>query len=113
MHTKNLEYPFSRRQILGGIMLGAGAAQLANSQQACAPHTFKGIAGHTAADSKPSLLDVPHAPSDSPNIIYIVLDDTGFSDLHCFGSEIATPNIDALASGGLLYNNFRTKAVCA
>ncbi len=40
------------------------------------------------------------------NVIYIVLDDIGFSDLGVYGSEIKTPNIDALAANGLTYNNF-------
>lgn len=43
-----------------------------------------------------------------PNVIYIVLDDIGFSDLGCYGSEIKTPNIDALAQNGIRYNNFNT-----
>jgi len=48
-----------------------------------------------------------------PNIITIVLDDVGFSDLGCFGSEIHTPNIDRLAAQGLRFNRFDTKAVCS
>ena len=44
--------------------------------------------------------------SNSPNIIYIVIDDMGFSDLGSYGSEIKTPNIDKLAANGLRYNNF-------
>jgi len=47
------------------------------------------------------------------NIILIVLDDVGFSDLGAFGGEIRTPNIDALAARGLRYNRFDTKAVCS
>lgn len=47
-----------------------------------------------------------------PNILVIVLDDVGFSDLGSFGSEIRTPAIDALAADGLRYNHFDTKAVC-
>ena len=47
-----------------------------------------------------------------PNIVLIVLDDVGFSDLGAFGSEIRTPNIDALAASGLRYNHFDSKAVC-
>ncbi|WP_411679100.1 sulfatase-like hydrolase/transferase [Clostridium thailandense] len=43
-----------------------------------------------------------------PNVIYIILDDIGFSDLGCYGSEIRTPNIDQLAANGLRYNNFNT-----
>ena len=41
-----------------------------------------------------------------PNIIYLVLDDMGFSDLGCFGAEVETPNIDRLAANGLRYNQF-------
>jgi arylsulfatase A-like enzyme len=42
-----------------------------------------------------------------------VLDDEGFSDIGCFGSEIATPHMDALAAGGLRYNNFHVTAMCS
>lgn len=45
-------------------------------------------------------------PPKKTNVIYLVLDDMGFSDLGCFGSEVQTPNVDALAADGLLYNNF-------
>jgi arylsulfatase A-like enzyme len=48
-----------------------------------------------------------------PNIVLIVADDLGFSDLGCFGSEIATPNIDALASQGQIFSNFYAAATCS
>ena len=48
-----------------------------------------------------------------PNIVVILLDDVGFSDFGCFGSEIATPHIDALAGRGLRYTGFDTKAICS
>ena len=48
-----------------------------------------------------------------PNIITIVLDDVGYSDLACFGAEIRTPAIDSLAKTGLRYVHFDTKSVCA
>jgi arylsulfatase len=48
-----------------------------------------------------------------PNIILILADDLGYSDLGCFGSEIATPNIDALARQGQLFTNFYTAATCS
>jgi len=48
-----------------------------------------------------------------PNIVTIVLDDVGYSDLGCFGAEIRTPAMDSLAAGGLRYARFDTKAVCA
>jgi arylsulfatase A-like enzyme len=105
----------SRRTLLGSVLLGGTAARAA-AQESCTatPSTgFAGTIGRTARDSKPARLETPHARTNSPNILYIVLDDTGFSDLHCYGSEIATPNIDALAAGGLLYNNFHCKAICS
>ena len=48
-----------------------------------------------------------------PNIVLIVADDLGYSDLGCFGSEIATPNIDALAREGQLFTNFYTASTCS
>ena len=74
---------------------------------------FTGELGRTVAESKISF-DVEESPSKGkPNVIYIVLDDLGFSQLHCFGSNINTPNIDRIAENGLRYNNFHTTAVCA
>ena len=55
-------------------------------------------------DIAPSSLAMPL--EDAPNIVYIVIDDMGFSDLGSYGSEISTPNIDKLAENGLRYNNF-------
>lgn len=43
----------------------------------------------------------PSSESERPNIIYILLDDTGFSDIGAYGSEISTPHIDASARDGL------------
>jgi len=48
-----------------------------------------------------------------PNIILIVADDLGYSDLGCFGSEISTPNIDALAAEGQIFTNFHTAPTCS
>ncbi|AZI35334.1 arylsulfatase [Caenibius tardaugens NBRC 16725] len=58
-----------------------------------------------------SRTDVTH--SNRPNIVYILLDDVGFSDLGSFGSEIHTPNFDRLAAKGLRYNAFHTRAICS
>ena len=49
--------------------------------------------GVTAAESTPSWEPRPTPPSNAPNVVVIVLDDTGFSHLGCFGSDIDTPNI--------------------
>lgn len=69
--------------------------------------------GVTAAESTPSWEPRPTPPSGAPNVVVIVLDDTGFSHLGCFGSDIETPNIDRLAEGGLRYTNFHTTALCS
>jgi sulfatase-like protein len=74
---------------------------------------FKGVVGNTDKDSKPYFAPPLRPRADSPNIIYIVLDDVGFSDLGVYGSEIHTPNIDRLALAGLRYNNFHTRAICS
>jgi arylsulfatase len=47
-----------------------------------------------------------------PNIVLILADDLGFADLGCYGSEIETPNLDALAAGGLRFNEFYNTAKC-
>jgi arylsulfatase len=51
-------------------------------------------------------------PSAKPNIIVILVDDMGFSDIGCYGSEIPTPNIDALAAGGLRFTQFYNTGRC-
>ncbi len=52
-------------------------------------------------------------PSGSPNIIIILNDDMGFSDIGCYGGEIETPNLDRLAANGLRYSQFYNTARCS
>jgi arylsulfatase len=52
-------------------------------------------------------------PDLRSNIVLIVADDLGYSDLGCFGSEISTPNIDALAAQGQIFTSFYTAAACS
>ncbi|MCW4463853.1 arylsulfatase [Sphingomonas sp. BT-65] len=49
----------------------------------------------------------------APNVVVILVDDMGFSDFGCYGGEIPTPNIDALASGGLRFTQFYNNARCS
>ena len=53
------------------------------------------------------------AMCESPNILIILNDDMGFSDIGCYGGEIETPNLDRLASGGLRYSQFYNTARCS
>ena len=64
-------------------------------------------------ESDPSWPAEPAPPPGTPNVVYCVFDDVGFSDFGCYGSEIETPNIDRLAAGGLRYTNFHTTALCS
>lgn len=71
------------------------------------------IVRRTVRESTPAWPDPVLPPADSPNVVVILLDDTGFSHLGCFGSIIPTPNFDRLAAGGLRYTNFHTTALCS
>ncbi len=51
--------------------------------------------------------------SDRPNVLLVVADDLGYTDLGSFGGEIATPNLDALAASGLRLTNFYTAPTCS
>ncbi|WP_297795734.1 arylsulfatase [uncultured Eudoraea sp.] len=48
-----------------------------------------------------------------PNILLLVADDLGYADLGCYGGDIATPNIDGLASSGIRFSRFHTAPMCA
>lgn len=53
------------------------------------------------------------APEKKPNLLIIVADDLGYSDVGCYGSEIHTPAIDRLAKEGVLFTDFHTAAACS
>ncbi|HCU25283.1 MAG TPA: arylsulfatase [Deltaproteobacteria bacterium] len=74
---------------------------------------FPGVIGRTADVSQPAWPAPLRAKEGAPNVLFIVLDDTGFGQLGCFGGLIDTPNIDALAKSGLRYNNMHTTALCS
>lgn len=67
----------------------------------------------STADSTAIHVSEARPPNDAPNVVAIVLDDTGFSQLGCFGSDIATPHMDDLANQGLRYNRFHVTALCS
>jgi arylsulfatase len=51
-------------------------------------------------------------PTERPNIVLIMCDDMGFSDIGCYGGEIETPNLDRLAAGGMRFRTFYNNAKC-
>lgn len=69
--------------------------------------------GRTVAESASDTVQPPRSSASGPNVVLIVLDDVGFAQLGCFGSDVATPNFDRLAAGGLRYNRFHVTALCS
>ena len=66
----------------------------------------------TVTATPPCAAQSDPTPSKRPNVLVILADDLGYSDLGCYGSEIPTPNLDALARGGLRYTQAYTSARC-
>ena len=61
----------------------------------------------------PATLGAQAAQPKRPNIVILLADDWGFSDVGAFGGEIATPNIDALAAKGVRFSNFHVAGSCS
>ena len=63
---------------------------------------FKGVINVDVRDSKPDWtpFEPPRAPDGAPNVLYVVLDDVGFSAMSCYGGPIETPNIDRIVDRG-------------
>ncbi len=74
---------------------------------------FQGRIGRTIADSEPWFEELPHPGEEAPNIVVVLLDDVGFAQFGCYGSDIDTPNIDALAANGLQFTNFHVTPLCS
>jgi len=96
MGDKNPDFaPFSRRDFLRAAAVGS--AGLVGSALLRDPVL--------ASDGRPS-------PAKRPNIVLVLADDMGYSDIGCFGGEIRTPNIDRLAAGGLRFTHLHNSARC-
>jgi arylsulfatase A-like enzyme len=74
---------------------------------------FQGRVGRDWRDSEPWWPEQPIARDGAPNVVLVVLDDVGFAQLGCYGSDIETPSIDALASSGVRLSNFHTTSLCS
>ena len=71
------------------------------------------VIGRTYKESKPAWEPSPQAPRGAPNVIYLVLDDVGYAQLGCYGSEIQTPNLGAvieIAEVGGLHHRYKRRA---
>lgn len=74
---------------------------------------FGGVVDELASRSTPSWVPPKRATPGAPNVVVLLLDDMGYSDLAAFGGEIRTPTMDRLAAEGLRLTNFHTPPVCS
>ncbi|MEN9556389.1 MAG: hypothetical protein RLZZ232_2675 [Planctomycetota bacterium] len=88
------------RQVLADLLkLAVAVVGLLSPLTAC------GSEPNSAASSQPSV-------KARPNIVIILADDLGYSDLGCYGSEVATPHLDSLAANGVRFTQFYNTARC-
>ena len=71
------------------------------------------IIGRTTSESTPWWPEPVLPAAGTPNVVVVLLDDTGFAHLGCYGGLVDTPNYDRLAARGLRYTNFHTTALCS
>jgi len=74
---------------------------------------FGGRIGRDWRDSVPWWPPEPRPPDGAPNIVLVVLDDVGYAQLGCYGSDIETPVLDGLAARGVRLANFHTTSLCS
>ena len=96
-------------------MKGASSgAEAAAPFDPTAPYAgFEGTVGKIFSTSEPHWPRPPTAPEGAPNVIVMMADDLGYSDLGCYGSEIDTPELDRLAAEGLRYRDFHVNPMCS
>ncbi|HNE25795.1 MAG TPA: arylsulfatase [Pseudomonadales bacterium] len=95
-------------------LFGCGKKPLSHASTADGKATvFTGDAEDSIRHSTPDFRIDPQAPANAPNVVIVVADDLGYSDISPYGSEIRTPNIQQLADSGLRYNRFTATAMCS
>ncbi len=98
------------KQLVGAALLGSVITLSAGCANVVGDPSTEAKPDKKAVNNKP---DKRNTAAEKTNVLYIVLDDMGFSDLGSYGSEIKTPNMDRLAENGLRYNNFHVSPVCS
>jgi arylsulfatase A-like enzyme len=96
-------------------VVGPGPGRRAGPRHTAAmtAETFQGRIGRTWRESTPWWPPDPTPPAEAPNVVLVVLDDVGYAQLGCFGSDIDTPVLDGLAAGGVRLANFHTTSLCS
>ena len=107
-----------------GVVVGLGSlvtfplcslAQVENRSVLPLPDfKFQGKVGRTYLESDPPHFPQPtEAPAGAPNVVLVLLDDTGFGQYSAFGGGVPSPTLDRLAAEGLRFNRFHTTALCS
>jgi len=99
--------------LLAGAFFASAACAQGGSVLPYPDPQFKGVIGRTTTDSKSDFPQPVTAPKGAPNVLLIMTDDVGFGAASTFGGPVPTPTLDALAAGGLKYNQFNTTALCS
>lgn len=92
------------------------SGQMLSAQQPVPAGTIPGFKGKISTFARDSIADWPSpplAPKGAPNVLIWVLDDVGFGQIGAFGGLADTPNIDRVATRGLVYNNFHATSLCS
>jgi arylsulfatase len=74
---------------------------------------YRGTIGRYHWESTPWWPELVRPPEGAPNVLLVVLDDVGFAQVGCFGSDIETPVLDGLADDGVRFTNFHTTSLCS
>jgi len=100
-----------KRIVIGvgvAVLVAAGGYMWWSSQSGTSGDAADADAGATAIVG-----DVDEAADERPNVVVFLIDDMGYADLGAYGSEVATPNIDALAEDGVRFSNYHTPSTCS
>ncbi len=87
---------------------GSHAAERITSEEG-----FEGVIGRDFRSSTPWWPPIQHDARGKPDVVLVVLDDVGFAGLGCYGAEVETPVMDALATEGLRFNDFNVTPLCS
>jgi hypothetical protein len=105
----------ARPEVRARLVLVAAGWRLAERGGYAVGEPFKGTINVDIRDSEPDWapFEPPRAPDGAPSVVYIVLDDVGFSAMGCYGGPIETPNIDRIAAEGVRFTQWHTTALCS
>src|SRR6516164_1041438 len=102
------------RRFLGAVAVSALAWPAIAQEVLPRPEPpFNGVIGETYKDSRPDKIPLIKASDGAPNVLIVLIDDSGFGQWSTFGGLIPTPNLDRLAASGLRYTRFHTTALCS